>query len=43
VFFWAASAAFNFENVTLVVRWKKHLQWCLAIFLVAELPPKEVF
>jgi len=30
----------NFENVTLVARWRVHFQGFLAIFLVAQLHPK---
>jgi len=30
----------NFENVTLVARRRKHFRVCLAIFLVAQIPPK---
>ena len=33
----------NFENATLVARWREHLQVFGAIFLVAQIPPKEVF
>jgi len=33
----------NFENVTLVARRRKHFWGVLAIFLVAQLPPNEVF
>jgi len=39
----ARSAVSNFENVTLVVRRRVHFQVFLVIFLVAPLPPKEVF
>jgi len=30
----------NFESVTLVARWRVHFRVCLAIFLLAQLPPK---
>ena len=33
----------NFENVTLVARRRQHFRGFWAIFLVARLPPKEVF
>jgi len=33
----------NFENVTLEARRRKHFRGLMAIFLVAQLPPKEVF
>jgi len=32
-----------FQNVTLVARQREHFQDILAIFLVAEIPPKTVF
>jgi len=49
VFFCGASFLFlrcqlrNFESMTLVARQRKHLRGFLVIFLVPELPPKEVF
>ena len=33
----------NFENVSLVARRKEHFRGFWSIFLVAQLPPKEVF
>jgi len=42
IFFWQRQPR-NFENVTLVPHRREHFQIFLAIFLVAQLPPKEVF
>jgi len=38
-----AATAANFENVTLVARWREHFRCFWVIFLVAQLLPKEVF
>jgi len=42
-FFFSRCQPPNFENVTLEACWREHFQGFLAIFLVAQLPPKEVF
>jgi len=33
----------DFENVTLVPRWREHFRGFFGDVLIAELPPREVF